>query len=156
MATSPTSLEMGLVVTLHRVPLRAPLTHPLLATTMLPSIVFLDSDEVTEGVARVVVQATGFRANKHSLLHDLASAPAGPRGGRGGLPLQSLPGDFMPAAVHLEVLLALEALVADFADVAVGLEEGARGEGDHLGVGVRGAGGPPLLLLEDNGGVMKS
>ena len=34
----------------------------------------------------------------------------------------------MPAAVHLQVLVALEPLVADFADIAVGLEEGARGE----------------------------
>lgn len=68
MPPRPTGLEMSLIVTLHCIPLAALLAHPLLAVGVLPSVVLLDSDEIAQSVAGVVVQAARLRAHEHPLL----------------------------------------------------------------------------------------
>lgn len=80
---------MGLVIGLNGVALGAFLTDPLLVVAVLPSEVLLDANEVAEGVARVVVQAGGLRANENPLPHNRS------------LPLEQLPRDLMPPPVHL-------------------------------------------------------
>lgn len=106
-ASSAAGFEMGLVIGLNGVALGAFFTNPLFVVAVLPSEVLLDANEVAEGVARVVVQAGGFRAYENPLPHNRS------------LPLQQLPRDLMPSPVHLQVLVPLEPLVADLAHVPV-------------------------------------
>lgn len=107
MASGTTGLDVSLVIRLNRVPFGALVTHPLLVVAVLPPEVLLDPHKVTEGMARVMVQATWLRTNKHLLLHPLC------------LPLEKLPRHLVPSPVHLEILVSLKPLVADLTHIPV-------------------------------------
>lgn len=59
-------------------------------------------------MARVMVQAAGLRADVDALSNLWR------------LPLEKLPRNLMPPTMHLKVLISLESLAADLADVAIG------------------------------------
>ena len=69
MASGAAGFEVGFVIGLNGVALIAFLTDPLLVITVLSSKVLLDSDEIAEGVAGVVVQAARLRADENPLSH---------------------------------------------------------------------------------------
>jgi len=98
---------MCFVVRLHCVAFGASLADPLLVTAVFSSEMLLYANEITQSMARVMVQASGLRANEDSLLHQRS------------LPLQELPGHLVAAAVHLKVLVPLESLVADLTDITI-------------------------------------
>lgn len=107
MAAGATCFEMCFVVRLHCVAFGASLADPLLVTAVFSSEMLLYANEITQSMARVMVQASGLRANEDSLLHQRS------------LPLQELPGHLVAAAVHLKVLVPLESLVADLTDITI-------------------------------------
>lgn len=107
MTARATGLEVRFVVGLHRVALGAFLALPLLLSAMLPAVMLLDAHQVAQRMRWVVVQARPLRADVHALgRHKIG-------------PLQQLPWHLVAAPVHLQVLVALESLVADFANVSV-------------------------------------
>lgn len=108
MSSGATGLEMGLVIGLYGVAFGALVAHPLLVVAVFPPEMFLDSDKIAERVARVVVETTRLRADKHSLLHLILY-----------FPLQQLPRNLVSSSVHLQILVSLEALVADLAYITV-------------------------------------
>ena len=107
MASGATSFEVGFVIGLNSVAFRTLVANPLLVIAVFSSKMFLNPNEIAQGVTRVVVQTTGFGANKHSFLDLLC------------LSLQQFPWHFVPSSVHLKALVSLEPLVADLANVAV-------------------------------------
>lgn len=66
-ASGATGFEMGFVIGLNGIGLGAFLTNPLLVVAVLPPEVLFNPDQVTQCVARVVVQASGLGANKNPL-----------------------------------------------------------------------------------------
>lgn len=124
MAAGAAGLEMGLVVGLDGIGLGALGAHPLPVVAVLAPEVLLDADQVPEGVARVMMQAARFGAHEDPFPH------------LGGLPLQQLPGHLVPPPVHLKVLVALEPLVADLANISIGLQQCPWRQRHHLGVRV--------------------
>lgn len=120
MAASAASFEMGFVVRMNCVPFWAFLTDPLLVVAVLPPKMFLNPHEIAERVARVVVQAARLRAYEHPLFGDRS------------FPLQQFPRHFVPAPVHLQILVPLETLVADLADVPVRFQQRFRRQRHHL------------------------
>lgn len=69
MSSSAAGFEMGFVIRLNRVTFGAFLTDPLLVIAMLPPEMLLNPNQITESVARIVVQAAWLRAHENSLLH---------------------------------------------------------------------------------------
>lgn len=107
MASGAAGLEMGFVVRLNCVAFGAFLTNPLLVVAVLPSEVLLNPNQITQRVARVVVQATRFGAHEHPLPHHRS------------LSLQKLPGHLVTSPVHLQILVPLKPLVADLAYITI-------------------------------------
>ena len=107
MASGAAGFEVGFVIRLNSIALVAFLTDPLLVITVLSSEVLLDSNQITQCVAGVMVQAAGLRAHKHPLPHHRR------------LPLQQLPWHLMASPVHLKVLVSLKPLVADLTNVSI-------------------------------------
>lgn len=88
---------------------------------MLSAEVFLDAGEITQCPRGIIVDARFLWTNVNSL-PDLL-----------GRPLAQLPWQIMPAPVELQILVALEALVADFAHESVGRHESLGRQGYHFG-----------------------
>lgn len=99
---------MRLVIRLHSIPFVTFVTNPLLVIAVLPPEVFLDSNKVTKGMARVMVQTTWLRAHKHPFLLPLC-----------GFSFQEFPWHLVPSPVHLQILVPLKALVADLTHIPV-------------------------------------
>lgn len=114
---------MRLPVGLNRVSLGALIALPFLLS-MLSAEVFLDSGEIAQRPRGIVVDARFLGTNINSL-PDLL-----------GRPLAQLPREVVSAPVELQVLVALEALVADFAHESVGRHESLGREGYHFGFGI--------------------
>lgn len=100
---------MGFVVRLNSVAFGASLANPLLEDAVLPAEVLFYSDQISEGVARVVVKTSWLRTYVDSLFHLLIFL----------LSLQKLPWYFMPSSMHLEILIPLKPLVADLTHVPI-------------------------------------
>ncbi|CAA7401332.1 unnamed protein product [Spirodela intermedia] len=128
LAAGTAGLEVSLVVRLDGVGLGALAADPLLV--------------IAEGVAGVMVQTTGLRADENPLLHLRC------------LPLKQLPWYLVPPPVHLQVLVPLEPLATDLAHVPVRLQQRLRRQRHHLRVRGRVRGGrgkeasDPITLLE--------
>ena len=69
MASGTTGFEMSLVIGLNRVAFGTFLADPLLVIAVFPSEVLLDPNQVTEGVAGIMMEAAGLRAHEHALPH---------------------------------------------------------------------------------------
>lgn len=69
MTSSPTSLEMSFIIGLDGISFRTPSTDPLFIVAVFPPVVFLNPNQISKGMAWVVMQTCWFRANEHSFLH---------------------------------------------------------------------------------------
>jgi len=68
-APGTTGFEMCFVIRLHCIAFGASFTDPLLVIAVLPPEMLLYPNKITQSMARVMVQASWFRAHKHSLPH---------------------------------------------------------------------------------------
>ncbi|BAT10874.1 Os10g0419250, partial [Oryza sativa Japonica Group] len=96
---------------------------------VLPREVLLDPGQVAQRPSRVVVHARRLRAHVHPLPRRRRRCR---HGGDSGGAVAELPGEVVAAAVELQVLVALEPLVADLADEAVRRHQRPRRQRDHL------------------------
>jgi len=131
------ALDVRLPVRLHGVALAAALAAPPLLA-VLPREVLLDPGQIPQRPCRVVVDAGGLGADVHALARRRRGGVALPAaaGRREARPLAELPGEVVPPAVQLQVLVALEALVADLAHEPVRRHQRPRRQRDHLRAGL--------------------
>lgn len=71
MSSGATGFEMGFVIRLNRIAFGALVAYPLLVIAVFSSEVLLNPNKIAQGVARVMVQTAGLRADKHPFLDDL-------------------------------------------------------------------------------------
>ncbi|OAY63403.1 hypothetical protein ACMD2_17121 [Ananas comosus] len=114
---------------LHGVGPAAPPAAPLPPAAVLPPEVLLDPHQVAQRVPRLVVQAVRLRAHVNTLPPPPTPSAACFR----RRPLRQLPRHLVPPPVHLQVLVALEPLLADLAHVPVGFEQRPWRQRHHLG-----------------------
>lgn len=119
-ASGTTGFEVSLVIRLHCIAFGASLTYPLFVVAMFPPEMLLDPNKVTQGMTRVMVQASWFRAHKHSFSNHWC------------LPLQKLPWHLVPPPMHLQVLVPLESLVADLTHITIWFQQSLWWERHHL------------------------
>jgi ABC-type multidrug transport system permease subunit len=108
MSSSTTSFEMSFVIRLNSITFRASLTNPLLMVTMFSSEMFFDADKISQSMTRIMVKASGFRANIDSFLHLYVVVS-----------FKKLPWNFVTSSMHLEILVSLKPLVTDLTYVSV-------------------------------------